>query len=254
MPAAVYRRGDGWRGLPNTVGGLAGAADLDALALTSDGHSYAGLRSARTGMRLMIGQLGESPHRVLTADALSAPAFGPGGELYTIATDSGRRRAVRIGTDGVPHRIGVDASLLTRPVQHMKLSRDGARVAAVVGAVGHGRLLIGRVSDTRDGVRLDDFRTVLRGFPDIRGLAWNGADNLVVTAADVGGGRELVALDVDGYGTRTVSTAGLPSQPVEVAAAPGRPMVVHTATGIWVDAPATGWHRVGSGREPTYAD
>jgi hypothetical protein len=254
MTAAVYRNDRGWHGVPGTVDGLAGAARLDALALTADGRRYAGLRIGPAGTSLMVGAVGRRAHPVLSADRVAAPAFAPDGGVFTIVTRGGRRSAVRVDPDGSVRRVPVDPTLLTRPVQRMKLSRDGARVAAVVGAVGHGRLLIGRVSNARDGVRLDDFRAVLPGFPDIRGLAWDGADSLVVTAADVGGGREIVALDVDGYASRTVSTAGLPAEPVGVATAPGRPTVVRAGTGVWVDEAAGGWQRFATGWQPTYPD
>lgn len=254
LTAALFRGAHGWRGVPRTVGGFAGADRLDALAISDDGTRYAGVRTDRRGTGLMVGRVGGRPHRVLSADAITAPAFGPAGDVFTVVTTAGQRRAVEVGVDGAVHRLGVDPALLALPVQRMKLSRDGARVAAVVGDVGRGRLLVGRVSVTHDRVRLEDFRRVLRGFPDIRGLAWDGAASLVVTAADVGGGREIVSPDVDGYFTRTVSTAGLPAEPVAVAAAPGRPTVVRAGSGIWVDAATGGWRRISTGAQPTYAD
>jgi hypothetical protein len=88
----------------------------------------------------------------------------------------------------------------------------------------------------------------------VRGVAWWAADLLAATAADAGGGRELVAVDVDGYGTQTVPTAGLPTQPVDVAAAPGEPLLVTAGDSVWLDDPVVGWRRLGRGSDPTYAD
>jgi hypothetical protein len=254
LTAAVFRSGGTWRGVSTAVAGLGPAAGLAAVAVSADGRRYAALRAGGRSTALMVGGMGERAHRVLIATAITPPAFGPDGTVYAVVTGGSHRRMVSISPDGAKTTVDVDRALLARPVQRIKLSRDGARVAAVVGRTGHGRLLIGRVSPARGRVRLESFRTVLRGFPDIRGLAWNGADSLLVTAADVGGGREIVALDVDGYGTRTVSTAGLPADPVGVAAAPGRPTVVQAGAGVWIDEAGGGWLRVGRGQQPTYAD
>jgi hypothetical protein len=250
--AAVYRAGGRWHGIPRDVPGLGPAAGLTGLAVAADGSRFAGLRVRGSSTTLLVGRVGDRPRRVLTGGSMTPPAFAPDGDVFTVVTDGARRRVVRVPTDGGPSRVKVDRALLVRPVQRIRLSRDGARVAAVVGRVGHSRLLIGRVSAVHGGVALDGFRAVLRGFPDLRGLAWDGADSLLVTAADVGGGREIVALDVDGYGTRTVSTAGLPAEPVDIAAAPGRPIVVRAGTHVWVDDEG-GWQRVGAGTDPTYA-
>ena len=252
LAAAVYRGRTGWRGIPHDVAGLAPAAGLSGLALAQDGARYAGLRVRRGSTALLVGRAGDRPRQMLSATSMTPPAFAPNGDVFTVVTDGGRRRVVRVPSSGGLTAVHVDPDLLSRPVQRLRLSRDGARVAAVVGRVGHGRLLIGRVSVGHGRVALDDFRAVLRGFPDIRGLAWDGADSLLVTAADVGGGREIVALDVDGYGTRTVSTTGLRAEPVGVAAAPGQPIVVRAGSDVWVDREG-GWQRVGAGAEPTYA-
>ena len=138
-------------------------------------------------------------------------------------------------------------------MRELRLSRDGARFAAVVGQSGSARLVVGRVSRTRDGVRLDGVRDVLPGFGDIAGVAWAGADEIVVTAADPGGGRQVVATDPSGYSTRTIATDAVIGDPVAVAAAPGAPLVVVAAGDLWVQS-GSGWRRIGAGSDPVYPD
>ena len=87
--------------------------------------------------------------------------------------------------------------LATKPVQSLRLSHDGSRVAAVVGNLGHGRLLVGRVVVTHGTIHFESLRNVLPGARDVRGVAWDGGDQLFATLADATGGRELVAVDVD---------------------------------------------------------
>jgi murein DD-endopeptidase MepM/ murein hydrolase activator NlpD len=137
-------------------------------------------------------------------------------------------------------------------VQSVRLSHDGARIAVVVGGVGHGRLLVGRVVDTRGTVGFEALRNVLPGARDVRGVSWDGGDQILTTVSDATGGRELVAVDVDGYATRTIPTTGLSGQPVDVAASPGRPILVTAAGRVWRSEASGGWTRLGSGDQPVY--
>lgn len=253
---AAYEHGGKWQTVGGTLRGLtASTAGLTGVAISHDGSTVAGLRLHPHSATLAVGRRGASPTARLTADSLTAPTFDPSGAAYVVAVRGGRRTIEVVPAAGRrASEPSADRSLLDRPVQELRLSRDGERVATVVGPAGHGRLLVGRVTSNREKIRFEAFRNLLPDVADVRGVAWDGGDQLVVTAADAVGGRELVEVDVDGYGTRTVPTSGLGGQPVNVAAAPGRPLLVVAGGSVWRDNPTGGWSRIGVGDQPTYAD
>jgi hypothetical protein len=252
---AFFRDGASWR----AVGGeqVPGLAPLDGLvdvALSRGADRVAALRPTQRGVALVVGPAGDEPTLRLQARELTAPSFGGAGDLYTVVTTRQGRWVARIDAADHLERVPAGSALTRRPVQELVISRDGARVAAIVGSPGHGRLLVGRVA-VRDGrPRLDGFRTVLRGVGDVRGLSWGWTTpaQVVVSAAVAGGERELLAVDANGYSSVTISTAGLVGPPTDVATAPGRPLVVSASGEIWVDQ-ATGWRRQGPGTQPRYA-
>jgi hypothetical protein len=246
-------------GVWQTVGGglpglSAATAGLSAIGLSDDGSTIAGIRRHPHSVSLVLGARGKSPIVRLTADALTPPTFDASGAAYSVVTRGTARSVEVVTADGSVRQVTVAPQLPAQPVQQLRLSRDGARVAAIVGRTGHGRLLVGRVTVTRAGVQLSSFRDVLLGRADVRGVAWDGGDQLVATAADPGGGRDVVEVDVDGYGTVTVPTSGLPAQPVDVAKAPGQPLLVTAGGSVWRTNANGGWSRVGSGDQPVYPD
>ncbi len=253
LSSAFYAGRRGWRGVTADVTGLDAAQGLTSLAVSHDGRRLAGV--ARTGRRVELrsGPLGTAPARRLVADTLTRPSFDRVDNLFTVATRNGRRWVAQVTAAGELRSVPTESAVIDRPVQELRLSRDGTRVAVVVGAAGAGRLVVGRVTSAHGALRFTGFRDVLPRVDDVRGVAWDGADQLVVTAANAPGGRELVAVDVDGYSTRTVSTVGLGGEPTDVAAAPDEPLVVTAGDAVWLDDPVGGWRRIGAGSLPAYA-
>ena len=93
---------------------------------------------------------------------------------------------------------------------------------------------------------LSGFRSITPGLQSVRGVTWSAADTVVVTAGALRGGRQIVETDIDGYATRAVALDRMRGLPVDVAAAPGRPLSAVTDRGvIWADV--EGWRRVGVG-------
>jgi hypothetical protein len=136
----------------------------------------------------------------------------------------------------------VDSTLPAGPVSALRLSRDGARAAAVVGS---GTLVVGRVSGGQGAPSLGGFRSITPGLRSVRGVTWTAADSLVVTAAGAAG-RQIVETDVDGYTPRPVALERMRGVPVDVCGAPGRPLFAVTDRGaIWADV--EGWRRVATG-------
>ena len=252
---AVYDHGGVWQPVAGGLPGLTAAtAGLTGVGLAGNGSTIAGIRARQHSKSLVLGARGHNPVVALTADALTPPTFDPSGAAYSVVTRGGVRSIGMVSPDGAVQRVTVDPLLVARPVQRLRLSRDGARVAAVVGRRGHGRLLVGRVTVTRAGIQFSAFRDVLPGVDDVRGVAWDGGDQLVVTAADPGGGRQVLEVDVDGYGTQTIPTSSLSAQPVDLAKAPGQPLLVKAGGSVWRNNANGGWSRVGTGSQPVYPD
>lgn len=252
---AAFDRGGDWETVGGDLPGLtATAAGLSGIGLSSNGSTIAGIRRHPHSAALVVGARGKSATVRLSADSLTPPTFDSSGAAYTVATRGVTRTVERVSVDGSVQQVNVDPQALGQPVQQLRLSRDGARVAAIVGRTGHGRLLVGRVTVSRAGVQFSAFRSVLPGTDDVRGVAWDGGDQLVVTAADPGGGRELLKVDVDGYGSATIPRSGLPVQPVDLAKAPGQPLLVTAGGSVWRNTSSGSWARVGSGDQPIYAD
>jgi hypothetical protein len=184
---------------------------------------------------------------------MSPPTFGPAGDVYTVVTDRTGRWVARVTAADRLQRVRAARAVTGAAVQELRISPDGARVAAVVGAVGRGRLLVGRVAVSDGTPRLDAFRTVSRGVSDVRGLSWGWTtpSQVVVSAGVAGDQRELLAIDANGYSSVTITTAGVRAQPTAVATASGRVLVIVAAGDIWIDT-TTGWRRTGPGVEPRY--
>lgn len=252
---AAFDHGGVWQTVDGELPGLAAAtAGLTHLGLSEDGSTVAGIRRHRRSVSLVLSERGKNPIEAITADALTPPTFDASGVAYSVVTRGSTRRVEAVAADGSVRQVTADQRLFAEPVQELRLSRDGARVAAIVGRAGHGRLLVGRVTVTRAGVQFSAFQNVLLDTANVRGLAWDGGDQLVVTASDPGGGRQLLQVDVDGYGTAAIPTAGLPAQPVDLAMAPGLPLLVAAGGSIWRNTANGGWSRVGSGDQPIYPD
>jgi len=248
--AAFAGRG-GWR-LVGSRAVLATAAGLSDLAISDDGNRIAGVAVGRDVASLRVGRRGEQLTSRVTARTLHGVTFDADGNVYVIAGRSVGQQVLAVAPTGSAKVVQTDQVLATKPVQSLRLSHDGSRVAAVVGNLGHGRLLVGRVVVTHGTIHFESLRNVLPGARDVRGVAWDGGDQLFATLADATGGRELVAVDVDGYATRTIPTTGLSGQPDDVAAAPGRPILVAAADAVWRSESTGAWTRLGRGDQPVY--
>ena len=250
---AFFRRGDAWSSVGDVAGPtLTAARGLVSLALSRAGDRFAGLRPTDGGVALVVGSTGAAPMVRVRARRMSPPTFGPNGDVFTVVTDRSGQWVARVTADDRLQRVPAAPAVTREVVQELRISPDGARAAAVVGPVGRGRLLVGRVAVSDGAPTLDGFRGVARGVMDVRGLSWGWTtpSQVVVSAAVAGDQRELLAIDANGYSSVTITT-NVRGEPSGVATSAGRAMVVAAAGGIWVDLPA-GWRRIGVGAEPRY--
>lgn len=135
-----------------------------------------------------------------------------------------------------------------------RVSVDGTRVAAVVergkGRDVRGELLVGRVVQRADGLRVEAFRRIERTLVDVRDVAWADASSLVVLGAPAGSVLEPTLVNLN----RTVTPiSGAPAVNVtQVTAGPELPVLAGTrGDGVWIESGSV-WIALTGGRDPAY--
>jgi len=248
--APVYRSG----GRILTVGGTpvigplgTGSLRLTDVAVGPGVDVAAGLRRTSSGVMLYAGPLSSGPRPVLRAAGFTPPSIDAAGETWSVATGAAPGLRV-VALDGKVERVAAPA-LDGRRVTRLRVSRDGARLAAVVGGHGRSRLLVGLVVvDALDNLRAENFRDVAPTL-DISDVSWSGADALAVLGSSHGVVAPWV-VTVDGAEIDPINTSGLAAY-LAITAAPGHPLVVAFGPRVF-QARAGRWHVVARGREPAY--
>lgn len=208
-----------------------GAYDLISAATTADGQRLAAVTRAG-GRQLMIGKAGAPLEPTgLRSETMTRPSWSPtGGEVWT-ALDGGRVARVVLDPAGRPSVQPVDASALSAlgPIVDLRLSRDGMRVAAVVG----GELAVGAVTRSTGGeVAVRNVRVLRPGeLTDLVALSWRTSDQIAAVGRRTD--RPVVMALVDGLDWQSLPTNNLTPPLTAVAAAPGRPLMVTDQNGVW---------------------
>jgi hypothetical protein len=167
----------------------------------------------------------------LEASSMTRPSWAPtGAEVWTVV-DSTAVTRVRFAGDGTPQIGRVDAAALTGlgPVDDLRLSRDGLRVAAVV----RGRLYAAAVARQADGdVAIRNVRPLRAAdLGDVVALDWRAAETVVAVSRS---GEGLVSqVSIDGLSWDSVPSSNLTPPLRAVAAAPNRPVLVTDQGGVW---------------------
>ena len=223
--------------------------DVQSVARSRNGDTIAVVQSSGAGVRLLTGAFGRRLTVRFSADSMTPPTFDAVGDVLAVVTGPDGRSVIAVTPDGVVHRVRADPTLTDQAVSALRVSRDGARVAAVVGG---GTLLVGRVGP--GGVpSLSGFREILPGVGGVSGVTWAGPESVVVTAAGQAGQRQILDTDVDGYSVRTLSIDRMRGRPVDVAGLQGQPLYAVTDRGvIWENI--EGWRRVTAGVAAVHSD
>ncbi len=173
---------------------------------------------------------------------LLQPSWDPFGLLWLVDKVDGRASlSVTNGTKPptpVP-AIGIEGLDVTA----FAVSRDGLRLAAVIGRGPESRLAVGMIKRPSSARHLTDLRVVKlvtivnSDFPltDIRGLTWVNATTVAVLAKDSGSDAQPFQVSIDG--SRVSALPGiLPLPPVSIAAGPssGASLVIGTRAGLYV--------------------
>jgi hypothetical protein len=225
---------------------------LSAPIVSADGASVAALRRHAGRTSLLVGSTIGVAHPRLTARQLSTPTFTPSGAVFVVRGVGAQARLVDVPATGRPRRVAVPAELRGVGISAVAVSRDGSRIALVVGPPGLRSLVDGGLSSSHGAPAVSTVSLLVPADRDVRGVAWGAANQLVTTGRRSGRDRGVMVTTVDGYRAHFVSDVGLPRDVVQVAAAPGQPVLAADHRGVWARV-GDRWHRVSTGRDPSYA-
>ncbi len=215
--------------------GAAGSGDLQVLtaARSSPEGGRLAMVAARQGggPQLLVGNTGgELTPVALDAASMTRPTWRPSGsEVWTVINGS-TVAGVALSDTTPPMTYQVNAAELAElgPITELRLSRDGVRVAAVVG----GRLVMATVVSESGEVSIRRPRVLRPGtLSSVVSVDWARSDLLMVASADPG--PQVAEVSVDGVVYRALSTTNLTAPLTGVVAAPGREVIVSDTNGLW---------------------
>lgn len=244
---AIFVRGGQPAALESALPPALAHSGLAAPAQSADGSVVAGLRGLPGRVSLLVGSADGPLSIRATAPTITAPAFDTAGDVLVAEAGAG---IVEYPEHGAAQTVSLPVSFPDE-IQDLALSRDGARIAAVVGPPGATALVLGTIS-WAPHPSVHDVHVVLPAGRNVSGVAWLSADQLVCTVAGSHGRRSVVEVSVDGYQVQPIGGVGLPGPATQVAAAPNHRVLATADGGIWA---LTGrlWQRVATGTDPSYA-
>ncbi len=217
------------------VSGPAGSGELEVITAAQsspDAERLAVVVAGPAGRpQLRIGRTGEQLREVpLNAASMTRPTWRPSGDEVWTVIDGRTVVGVALSESGEPTTYQVDAAALTElgPITELRLSRDGIRVAAVVG----GRLVVATVVSAPDEMSLRHPR-VLRAanLPPLASVDWSRSDLLTVVSSE--NIPQVFEVSVDGAVYRSLPSTNLTAPLTSVVAASGRAVMVADANGLW---------------------
>jgi hypothetical protein len=231
--------------------GVYGLTDAAVSVDVRDGELsfLAGVRAEADGESLLAGPYSGELAPVVSGARLSSPTVAATRSEIWVVRD--RTTVVRVQPGGSPQAVTTPTLPGLGVTEALRLSPDGVRAALVVDGPGGRSLYIGTVVRAEDGsVALRDLRGIAPELSQVVDVAWRDSGNLVVLARDAGEDRiGPYAVGVDGWGLGEMPTAGLPSEPTSIAAAPTRQPLVSAGGTIWQLTGGT-WVTLVRGQEP----
>jgi hypothetical protein len=236
-----------------TVGG---AADL-----------IAGIASSSSGFALYAGPF-RSPRVLLYGAAFTTPSWDSLGNVWTVQRqDSSSPQQVRVAlsaptTSTTTTTVALPASSVAAPqlanyvIESLHVSRDGTRVAVVAKSTVGTQVLVGVVARAGDSIKLQNFYPVAPSLTSVTDCVWASSNTLDVLVSSIGANgptaaSQLWSVDVDGWPSSQRELFVL-SNAQSIAAAPGKPLVVGTASNQIEVFDHETWREVGLGTNPSY--
>nr|WP_106178226.1 LpqB family beta-propeller domain-containing protein [Prauserella shujinwangii] len=217
-----------------------GALNVESAAQSINGGQLAVVERVGDRARLRVGDYGQTGQIVDIdkATSLSRPSWRPSaststssGELWTVVNQEEVVRILR-APDGTwtPQLVNASEIAAVGEITALRMSRDGARVALVAG----GQLMVASVVRGADGtsVTLRAPRILQSGqLGEVVDVDWVSQDTLIVaTASD---SVPVARVPVDGLRMDPFNSSNLTPPMRGITAAPGRPIVVADAGGLW---------------------
>lgn len=228
-----------------------GQPHLRNAAVSPKGDLVAGLlRRADGRSELWAGPLRGTVTPRVEGDVLSPPSWGSAdGGVWVVR---GERDVLLVPPAGEPIPVATPDLGQRGPIDMLRVSRDGTRVAVVEGRGAARQLLVGRVT-VRDGATvIDGVRPVAPTVHDVSDVAWLSADSLAVLAHSSDGRVPVWLIAVDGSTTpQSLTTVELPAPPTALAAAPPRRLLVESDGQVWAETGGS-WARVAAGVDPIF--
>jgi len=219
--------------------GPAGSGELTVLTAarsSPEGERLAAVATRPDGrLQLLVGATGGGLTAVaLDAISMTRPTWRPSGnEIWTVINGT-TVAGVALSDSAPAATYQVNAAELAEfgPITELRLSRDGVRVAAVVG----GQLVVATVVSRPGEVSIQQARVLRAGsIPPLVSVDWARSHQLVVTSSDPA--PQVSEVSVDGLVYQPMSSTNLTAPLAGVVAAPGRETVVSDANGLWTYSP-----------------
>jgi hypothetical protein len=214
--------------LPGPLGD--GSYDVESAATTVDGRRLAAVARSDGQHLLLVGgeAAGGAVDTGLTSTSMTRPTWTPdGNEVWTVL---GGEIVARVLVDdvGAPRsgRVNADELAALGPVQDLRISRDGMRVAAVVA----GGLFTGAVTRSIDGeVAIRNIRSLRSAdLGDVVAVDWRSTETLVVITDGT-----VALVSVDGLSVQPLPVNNLTPPLAAVSSVASRPFLVTDQTGVW---------------------
>ena len=189
-----------------------------------------------------------APRTIYEGRDVVEPSWDRTGKLWLADRRGGAARIVVVDEgDAVVSVVAPD--LAGRDVRALKISRDGARVAALVQRGDQTVLMVGRVHRT-DGLAIRGLREIPVEMSSMTDLAWSGFDRVAVIGSDAQSPSSPTLVSVDGSQVDPL-TAG--PEPRAIAAAPDQPVLLSSDAGrLHVEDKNYMWSQLGEGTSPAY--
>jgi hypothetical protein len=244
---AVDKRGFLTIGKGNEVSATKVKPDLLLPGVSLDSTRVAGLSPDRRVVyesRLVEGATGV---RRYTGRALSRPTWDRSGAFWVVDRGVGLVMVKDGKTSAIPVA-EMPTGITDGDLISAAMSRDGTRMALLVGRGTRVEPLVARVERVGDKIRVASPRRVESTLTEAVDLAWADADTLAVLGTSGASSLEVLLLDV---GSSRLRRVGAPEDAVTLAAAPSRPLLVGAGASVLRSAGTT-WSRVTEAQFPVY--
>jgi hypothetical protein len=211
---------------------------------TTDRLLAAGTVGAPGAQTFYIGTTTDGLHQVAgISGALSRPAWVPYRDEVWIGAGTTLFRTATSGAEAgvaLPVQISTGSDKVSLPIEALRFSPEGARVALVLKSVdGDGQIWIGSVVRTSESVQINDLKQISPAGVSITDVAWTAPLKLFAVGRNLSGSANVYELQSDGSLWTPKGIPNLPAQPDSITVSSGVPAAVSAATSIWVQRAGT---------------